>query len=374
MSATQLLLPESSTEERAVVDRFIEASRDIVPTLQVTLAKRFVRAGSNRVVCLAARTSVPLNDDEVASVSDLALRLSDGTNVALSLSFFNDSAGSEYVPVRRAASEPYRAAAYEAYLRPACEPYRHTVEGESRLGLVLLAMAVVGLAGFYALLASPLSRHLPLPPALKALAPSSSRSAQKPKVAKVHTVTRRSVAASGSQRSPRLAVKRPAQSPKDKRSIRRLKPPRARALIGNDIFVPPPPPNAFTLPAPPAFATEWLQGMSPKATPMKAAKRPQPPDTGTPRKADLKPTLTSAGSPPATPAPESRSELFPGTGLDAVLRSTPEHLPEMYRIEPSPEPIPTLSPSSGVTAPVPASEPASPQLERIVWPVQGISP
>src|SRR6266446_512521 len=108
MPENQVVLPEPATEENTIIERFIEASREIAPTIQVTLAKRIVQPGSNRILCLAARTSMPLNDDQAASVSDLALRLSDGTNVALTLSLFNDSAGSECIPLSRSMYDPNR--------------------------------------------------------------------------------------------------------------------------------------------------------------------------------------------------------------------------------------------------------------------------
>jgi hypothetical protein len=83
-----------ATDENALVERFVEASRELLPSIQVALTKRIYQPGSNRVLCLAAHTTMPLDDEQVASVSDLALRLSDGTSVALSLSFFNEQAGS----------------------------------------------------------------------------------------------------------------------------------------------------------------------------------------------------------------------------------------------------------------------------------------
>ncbi|MDR3616049.1 MAG: hypothetical protein P4L53_21000 [Candidatus Obscuribacterales bacterium] len=88
MSDTVLTLPAEN--EVAVVERFTEASRDLIPGMQISLARRIVRPGSDQVLCLNATTSVPMQDDEIASVSDLALKLSDGTNVRISLSFFND--------------------------------------------------------------------------------------------------------------------------------------------------------------------------------------------------------------------------------------------------------------------------------------------
>jgi hypothetical protein len=88
MSDSLMTLPAQN--EAAVVERLAEASRELIPGMQISLARRIVRPGSDQVLCLNATTSVPMQDDEIASVSDLALKLSDGTNVRISLSFFND--------------------------------------------------------------------------------------------------------------------------------------------------------------------------------------------------------------------------------------------------------------------------------------------
>ncbi|HEY9755014.1 MAG TPA: hypothetical protein V6C97_07635 [Oculatellaceae cyanobacterium] len=128
--ATVETMPSATDDESQVVERFMEASRDLVPNVQITLAKRIIRPGTNKVVCLAAKTSIPLHDDEVASVSDLALRLSDGTNVALSLSFFNDQ-GVEY-------ATPLKRYVYS--------PADYNKKNRSHLGLVLMGMAAVFMA------------------------------------------------------------------------------------------------------------------------------------------------------------------------------------------------------------------------------------
>ena len=111
MNQTNVLVPDATADEALVVDRFIEASRDLVPSVQISLAKRIVSADSKQVMCLAAHTSVPLHPSDASSVSDLALKLSDGTNVRLSLKFFNDalsSAGGEYIPLTRNLYDPNR--------------------------------------------------------------------------------------------------------------------------------------------------------------------------------------------------------------------------------------------------------------------------
>ena len=88
MSDSLMTLP--AQDEVTVIERLAEVTKDLIPGMQISLARRIVRPGSDQVLCLNATTSVPMQDDEIASVSDLALKLADGTNVRISLSFFND--------------------------------------------------------------------------------------------------------------------------------------------------------------------------------------------------------------------------------------------------------------------------------------------
>lgn len=118
---------------------------DLDSTVQVTLAKRILLSGSNRVVCLGASTSVPISENEQASVSDLALRLSDGTNVALSLKFFNDdyAGGFTRQTVSRPSRAPRAALASAPPVRVTFEPMRYTTSKDDwRLGYVLFCMAL----------------------------------------------------------------------------------------------------------------------------------------------------------------------------------------------------------------------------------------
>jgi hypothetical protein len=87
MSGTQLITAVEDENREIAIEPI---GTGLAPTVQVSLAKRIIHPGTNKVVCLAAKTTVPMEEDELASVSDLALRLSDGTNVQLSMSFFND--------------------------------------------------------------------------------------------------------------------------------------------------------------------------------------------------------------------------------------------------------------------------------------------
>jgi len=158
MSGTQLVIPESR-EDSAVLERFVEASKELVPGVQVSLAKRIVRPGSNRVLCLAASTSGPLDEDAEASISNLALRLSDGTNVVLSLSFFNDQSlpayafpGAGTVPVNHYVYEPEQCAAPD----------------DSRFFTLVVALVLGTLAVLYSYGLGPFSGHGFLNPPLQA--------------------------------------------------------------------------------------------------------------------------------------------------------------------------------------------------------------
>jgi hypothetical protein len=132
----QLTLTDTSQDEKVVVQQFMQAAREIAPTVEISLAKRIMRPGSNKVLCLAAHTSVPLNEDELGSVSDLALRLSDGTNVKLSVSFFNDTicGATDF-------AMPYRTYTYH--------PERYVIKSDSRLGTVLAMTSLAAAAAFF---------------------------------------------------------------------------------------------------------------------------------------------------------------------------------------------------------------------------------
>jgi hypothetical protein len=136
-----------ATDENALVERFVEASRELLPSIQVALTKRIYQPGSNRVLCLAAHTTMPLDDEQVASVSDLALRLSDGTSVALSLSFFNEQAGSA-IPFP--AAMPYPAPArsrFVPFTRTVYNPNYYAERGnDSKLPVVLIATSLITVA------------------------------------------------------------------------------------------------------------------------------------------------------------------------------------------------------------------------------------
>ncbi|MBX3072798.1 hypothetical protein KF728_12425 [Candidatus Obscuribacterales bacterium] len=145
MKGTELI-PATEEESRAVTVEPVGTS--IAPTVQVSLAKRIVHPRTNKVVCLAAQTEVPMEEDELASVSDLALRLSDGTNVRLSMSFFNENlVPASFMPgMARKAARPeppiytYDPERYETHRAP---------DQSWRLALVFGGICAITLGSFF---------------------------------------------------------------------------------------------------------------------------------------------------------------------------------------------------------------------------------
>lgn len=91
MTKNQLTVPEISAERDELVQQVLDDPRELAPSVQVRFAKRVGRPGNSRVMMMDAQTSGPIGDEGEDSESKLALRLADGTNVQLSLSFFNEN-------------------------------------------------------------------------------------------------------------------------------------------------------------------------------------------------------------------------------------------------------------------------------------------
>jgi hypothetical protein len=272
MSENQVLLPATTDDEKGIiddtriVDRFAVASRDIVPSVQVTLAKRIIRPGSNRVLCLAAHTDVPLSDDDISSVSNLALRLSDGTNVALQLSFFNENETSAFVPVNRYVYEPERYS---------------TVHSDSRLGNVIGAILAVAVGGSFLLTKNPLQFVAAKPtPQIASAAFLSVPTTQKVvgDAKSDHSLSTKNQA----QTQPRVQQSRQgdllAKSHKSKASSgshsanSHLAIPRGGKTHAetSQFFVPPPPPDTPTYPGSmPFFQSRWQNFTNPTTPSLK---------------------------------------------------------------------------------------------------------
>lgn len=146
MSGNQLSPPDKDRDEPVVVQQFIEVPQEHSSAVQVSLAKRIVTPTSSKVLCMAARTSVPVADEETASVSDLALKLADGTNVVVSLSYFNDTTVQNVLPLTR-----------NIY-----DPNRYTVGSDSSsLGKVFFTIVMAAVAGFFCLANKPTNIFYP---------------------------------------------------------------------------------------------------------------------------------------------------------------------------------------------------------------------
>ncbi len=91
MTKNQLIVPETSDERDELVQQVLDNPRELAPSVQVRFAKRVGRPGNSRVMMMDAQTSGPIGEEGEDSESKLALRLADGTNVQLSLSFFNEN-------------------------------------------------------------------------------------------------------------------------------------------------------------------------------------------------------------------------------------------------------------------------------------------
>ena len=142
---------------------------DLSNSVQITLAKRVIKPGSDKAMCLAAQTSIPISDDEISSVSNLGLKLADGTKVAFSLSFFNGEAAQNVTPMREAEPPtPFSAAGSASaasavavapqalpgrrnqYVAYDTERYTKLEEArDSKLGTWLLVSAVVSVTTLY---------------------------------------------------------------------------------------------------------------------------------------------------------------------------------------------------------------------------------
>ncbi|CAN5728249.1 hypothetical protein BH10CYA1_BH10CYA1_50390 [soil metagenome] len=91
MTKNQLTVPQVFNERDELVQQVLDNPRELAPSVQVRFAKRVGRPGNSRVMMMDAHTCGPIGEEGEDSESKLALRLADGTNVQLSLSFFNEN-------------------------------------------------------------------------------------------------------------------------------------------------------------------------------------------------------------------------------------------------------------------------------------------
>lgn len=381
MSKAELVLPGeySPDEGNALVDRFTLASRELVPSVQITLAKRIIKPGTNRVVCLAARTSVPLNDDEVASVSDLALRLSDGTNVALSLSFFNENCASEYA----------------TFTHSIYDPHRYPEQTDFKLGMVVIATALAATAAFFSMASGPLNTFVNLKAGLAAIttplikSPANQAASTTGALPLKPAVTPKAAPKPAARKAKAVFRSRPKQSgAKTARSARASRDP---------MFVPPPPPFPYTLPN-----GQDLSPYEPFPTTWPPVARPKPMAQGKPA-SQGKPTTQSKPAalwnsqstrlqPDREPAVAATAPATqPNVEREPVKASAPAHrsiwerpvqqAPQEQQSVPAVDDAPRLRapvPGDDGTAPVPTRSPEraaapvhnapTPKFEPIPWP------
>lgn len=271
-----------------------------------------------------------MEEDELASVSDLALRLSDGTNVRLSMSFFND----ELVPAnfmpgmarRTVRPEPpiytYDPARYETHRAP---------DQSWRLILVFGGICAVTLGSFFYFVPGGFERAAAkiiaaIPPAAVPLAVSLP-SLQKPSAAKPttqNTATGDTSKTKGVNSRARYQKTSSAKSQYSKRSSRKSNrnheqfteqfaeyaPPKApHGLKGSrTVLVPPPPPTM-------AFPLNQMQmfGYSPYSVPGMSA-----PD------AKVAPPAKPKTAPPSA-VKQTLPENTPSTKPSRAPLSTPAH-------------------------------------------------
>jgi hypothetical protein len=362
---------------------------DFPTTVQVTLAKRILRPGSNKVLCMAAQTSVPLNEDDVASQSDLGLRLADGTSVRLSLSSFNDQTGPAF---GRRTYHPadysgpvvgHRAIAQDRVYDPArYEPDRFKVKGMPNLTAAFMVALLAGAATVAAVSFTKTSstntskqsvvrKHTrpimavtsvpAIPHRAKANVPVKSLAVNSDSTATTNKpipfkVSKQKVAKSadrsqsedfGQQTNRKKPIASTGESKKESRST-------ARRGAGS-FFVPPPPPVVPLMAFPP-------YGMAP---PQMQYQQPAPPTIEQPVKQvrSRRSEALSLDLPPAfsiqtngrfgAPFQEIPAKVSPQTAASLKADNVAKNL------HPQETPV--------VQAPIPGSQP---QLERIVWPEQ----
>lgn len=330
------------------------------------MAKRIIRPGSNRVVCLAARTSVPLDEEAVASVSDLALRLSDGTNVVLSLGFFNDSTGGEVIPLTRSLYNPNR----------------YATKGNPRLATVIVACVLAALAGQVAQWRWPFLANILANPAVHSLpqkagnAPSSTGKfkkepdkviAARPAAGATAVPWQKSESPNISRDSRTAGVTGKSPYPKARLTSSRSKIRNSGRSSPGRMFIPPPPPTSYGMPFSPqgsSFDPMLLYGPT--------AKTAQPVSKSSPA------TFSSAPKPSLPPPSENNTnaagkfsttaqkERTREAGAASVNDSAPSDLPSKNPASPGPEWASAVIKSQETSAPVPGGYRTQAQSERVV--------
>ncbi len=250
MTNNQLTVPETSDDQIALVQQILDDPRELAPSVQVRFAKRIGRPGSSRVMLMDAQTSGPIAEEDEESVSNLALRLADGTNVQLSLSFFNDNqpalAGAGVGGGgRRPTFAPFNTYVYE--------PRSYTIhKSESKLPLIMMTTAIVLAASCYGFITGPFSNYLQTKTAKPATAASTPKAAST-KNATVHAAPK--IVHEPIPAAPPINLEVPNQfkssskkmssATRTSRTHSQSQSSRTEHTSRNEMFVPPPPPMSF---------------------------------------------------------------------------------------------------------------------------------
>jgi hypothetical protein len=268
MTNNQLIVPETSEESNGqsnqLLQQVLDNPHELAPSVQVRFAKRVGRPGASRVMMMDAQTCGPIGEQDEDSESKLALRLADGTNVQLSLSFFNDNQ-----PALANVGGGGRRTNFTPFNTYVYEPRTYTIhKSESKLPLIMMTTAIVLGATCYGLITGPLSNYFQTKATKPAMAPVVAKAAvAKPVVAQgtaAKTVTSQHAApkiaheaipeapATTSERSNSFATTAKKALGLTKISHHHHSAQMQFANSGhstrNEMFVPPPPPMAFSTP------------------------------------------------------------------------------------------------------------------------------
>jgi hypothetical protein len=266
MTNNQLTVPETSEESNVqsnlLLQQVLDNPGELAPSVQVRFAKRVGRPGASRVMMMDAQTSGPMGEQDEESESKLALRLADGTNVQLSLSFFNDNQ-----PALANVGGGGRRPNFTPFNTYVYEPRTYTIhKSESKLPLIMMTTAIVLGATCYGLITGPLSNYF------QSKATKSTTSvAAKEAVAKPGMTTRAAAKTVTSQHAePKIAHEAIPEAPETKSESSnsfatgakkasvatkishhhsaQMQFAKAGHSTRSEMFVPPPPPMAFASP------------------------------------------------------------------------------------------------------------------------------
>ncbi|MDZ4834540.1 MAG: hypothetical protein SGJ27_12245 [Candidatus Melainabacteria bacterium] len=386
MKGTQLI--PSSVEEDSRAISVEPIGTGLAPTMQVSLAKRIIQPGTNRVVCLAAQTTVPMEADDIASCSDLALRLSDGTNVKVSMSFFNDVAlGAGFDAASQTAFEGATARrVYDPDWYDANRAeYHREKEGSLKLLFVFAALCAVTLGSFVYFIPGGIDRLAAeivakMPPLPAPIFPKQQLKTE-PTVAQTNsTPTNLSQPNKKGKRSYGNRTAK-AQSNKSTRKAGRAsqnsmpRVARSSSFGSGSGLIPPPPPTAYAIPV----SQMAMYNAPPYAMPSIVGFAPAKNISSAPKNKFLNLEIPKQAA-PSVPVSVPVTAKLPPSSRPALSQQTQALFPEPARAyshprrsstsysEKADNSSATMGGAAPITAPVPGDRPQGgqqPQLERI---------